>query len=173
MRRRKAPRLVSSRIFVKARTFCYTKTNKSTRKTGVGLLRAIQKLLPVNTDLVEINTLELTKLPEKSDGSKLWSWTKFIQSNDEEVLDTLAEKSPQMKKAVGYLKELSADERTRMIFEDREKARRDIASMVDGAIKQERLDFAKKLIKRDRPIEEIIEDTGLSSEEIEDLCNDN
>ena len=45
----------------------------------------------------------------------------------------LATKSPELKKAVGVLKELSADERTRMLAEDREKARRDMASRLDGA----------------------------------------
>jgi len=123
--------------------------------------------------LTEINTLELTKLPAESDESELWYWTKFIKSDDVEALDMIAEKSPQIKKAVGVLKELSADERTRMIYEDREKARRDIASMVDGAEQKGRreqsIEFARKLLKRNRPIEEIIEDTGLAREEIESL----
>jgi hypothetical protein len=43
----------------------------------------------------------------------------------------LATKSPQIRKAVGVLKELSADERTRMLFESREMARRDIESRVE------------------------------------------
>jgi len=49
------------------------------------------------------------------------------------VLDTLAERSPQPRQTVGVLMELSADERNRMLFEEREKARRDIASMMGGA----------------------------------------
>jgi len=78
------------------------------------------------TDLVEMNIIELLKLPESSDGSDLWNWIKFIKSDcDVETLDLIAEKNPQIKKAVGILKELSADERTRMLYEDREKARRD------------------------------------------------
>jgi hypothetical protein len=48
----------------------------------------------------------------------------------------LAMKSPQIKKAVGVLKELSADERTRMIYEKREMARRDFESMKDDAIRE-------------------------------------
>jgi len=82
-----------------------------------------------------------------------------------------------MRKAVGILKELSADERTRMLYEEREKARRDIASTMDGAERkgryEERLIFALKLLKRNRPIEEIIEDTGLTHEEIESLKDAN
>ncbi|MDR1501797.1 MAG: Rpn family recombination-promoting nuclease/putative transposase [Prevotella sp.] len=128
------------------------------------------------TDLSEINTLELTKLPSDADKSELWYWMKFIKSDDREVLDMIAERNPQMRKAVGVLKELSADERTRMIYEDREKARRDMASMMSGARKEGVTEatevIARKLLKRNRPIEEIIEDTGLTSEQIEMLRTD-
>ena len=85
------------------------------------------------TKLTEISTLELVKLPPQADDSDLWFWVKFIKSDGEEVLDMLAERSPQIKKAVGVLKELSADERNRMLYEDREKARRDMASRINGA----------------------------------------
>jgi len=118
------------------------------------------------TNLTEINTLELSKLPSDTDSSKLWYWMKFIKSDDREVLDMIAERSPQMRKAVGVLKELSADERTRMLYEEREKARRDEASRTDGAVKDAQKEIARKLLKRNRPIDEIIEDTGLMYDEI-------
>ena len=56
---------------------------------------------------------------------------KFIKTDDEEVLDLLAKRSPQMRKAVGVLKELSADEQTRMLYEKREIARRDFESRLE------------------------------------------
>jgi len=83
------------------------------------------------TDLIEINCLDLNKLPSDDDSTDLWKWMKFIKSDDEEVLDMLAQRSPQMRKAVGVLKELSADERARMLYESREMARRDLESRVD------------------------------------------
>ena len=52
----------------------------------------------------------------------------------------LAQRSPQMRKAVGVLKELSADERTRMLYEEREIARKDIASMMDGAVRDAKIE---------------------------------
>jgi len=82
------------------------------------------------TDLSEINTLDLNKLPADDDSTELWYWMKFIKTDDEEVLDMLATRSPQMRKAVGVLKELSADEATRMLYEKREMARRDIESQL-------------------------------------------
>ena len=61
---------------------------------------------------------------------------KFIKSDDEEAIDMLATRSPQLRKAVGVLKELSADEATRLRYEAREMARRDWESMKDDAIRE-------------------------------------
>jgi len=57
---------------------------------------------------------------------------KFIKTDDEEVLDMLATRSPQLRKTVGVLKELSVDEQTRMLYEKREMARRDIESQLEA-----------------------------------------
>ena len=65
-------------------------------------------------------------------------WTKLIKSDDEEALDMLSQRDPHIKKAVAVLKELSADERARMLYEEHETRRRDIASMVNGARKEGR-----------------------------------
>ena len=93
------------------------------------------------TNLVEINTLELSKLPENEDiikkNPELWHWTKFIKSdNSEEVLNMIAERNPQMKKAVGFLKELSVDDETRRMYEAREMARRDNVALMKRARKE-------------------------------------
>ena len=90
------------------------------------------------TDLSEINTLDLNKLPTDDDSTDLWYWMKFIKTDDEKVMNMLATRSPQMKKAVGVLKELSADEATRMRYEAREKARKDFESIKDDAVLEER-----------------------------------
>lgn len=51
----------------------------------------------------------------------------------------------------------------------RAKARHDEAQALQNARKERDIEIAKKLLKRDRPIEEIVEDTGLTYEEVEDL----
>ena len=68
-----------------------------------------------------------------------------------------------------------------ILYEDREKVRRDMASRMNGAKlegkkegilegkREQSIEIAKKLLKRDRPIEEIIEDTGLTREEIKSV----
>jgi len=80
------------------------------------------------SDIIEIHTLELRKLPERDDGTELYDWVKFIAAETEEELNMVAEMNPQMRKAVVKLQELSADESARDLYERREKARRDIDS---------------------------------------------
>ena len=121
------------------------------------------------SDILEINTLELRKLPEIDDGTDLYDWAKFIAAETEEELTMVAEKNPVVSKAVVRLRELSADERARDLFERREKARRDQVMREKWMLKQQQTEFAKKLLSRNRPIEEIIEDTGLTRNEIETL----
>ena len=121
------------------------------------------------SDISEIHTLELRKLPEGTDGTILYDWAKFIAAETEEELTMLAERNPQIGKAVVKLRELSADERARDLYERREKARRDIAAEKKWAVKQSKFEIARKLRKRNRPIEEIIEDTGLTREVVENL----
>ena len=106
---------------------------------------------------------------------------RFMETNDEGELEMLATKSPELKKAVGVLKELSADERTRMIAEDREKFRRDMASRVDGARREgheegreegyqkANLENARKMKELGFSVENIRVITGLPEEVIEKL----
>jgi predicted transposase/invertase (TIGR01784 family) len=51
-------------------------------------------------------------------------------------MNMLAEKSPELKKAVGVLMELSEDERNRMLYEAQEKARRDQAARMTGTFQR-------------------------------------
>jgi len=119
------------------------------------------------TDLAEINTLELAKLPGETDRTELWNWMRFIGSNDEEELKMLETKSVELKKAVGVLKELSADERTRMLAEAREKARRDEVSRLKRAMREGREEGREEghkeildLLKSGKSPEEIIREYG-------------
>gem|GEM_PF-2695158 len=51
----------------------------------------------------------------------------------------------------------------------RERARANEASALANARRKERLAIAERLIKRGVPIEEIVEDTGLTLKEVEGL----
>jgi len=123
------------------------------------------------TDIIEVNTLELVKLPENEDGTELWAWMKFLSARSKEELNMVANRSPQVGRAVTRLMELSNDERTRLLYESRQKMEWDNRAREQGAIKTREAEIARKLLSRGRSIEEIIEDTGLTREEIEGLRN--
>jgi len=117
------------------------------------------------TDIIEVNTLEIPKVPEVEDGTELWKWLKFLSAERKEDLDMIAEKSPQVKKAVVRLMELSNDERTRLLYESRQKMEWDNQAREHGAL----LTVARNAIKKKIPIDDIIDITGLTREEIDGL----
>ena len=135
--------------------------------------------------LLEVHTLELPKLPQERDGTLLWDWLKFIGARKKEELEMLAEKNPQVKKAIGKLAELNEDERERMIADSQEKLRRDIASIKRFAVKEGREEgreeglaeglekgrvaVARNAIQQNLPVDLIVTLTGLSRETIQSL----
>jgi len=125
------------------------------------------------TDIVEVHTLELSKIPIEADGSRLCYWMEFIKAEGEIELEAIAQRDPLIKKAVMKLMELSADEKTRLLYEVREKERMDNADRMDWALKQQVIAIAKKMLKMNLPIEQIIEATGLTKKEIENLKDAN
>ena len=131
------------------------------------------------TDIIEVNTLELTKLPEIEDGTTLWVWMKFLSARDREELNMIAEKNPQVKKAVARLMELSNDERTRLLYESRQKMEWDNQSRMRGARAEgrseghteNRIEIARNAIKMNISTDDIAKLTGLSRKQVEDLRN--
>ncbi|MDR0635370.1 MAG: Rpn family recombination-promoting nuclease/putative transposase, partial [Azoarcus sp.] len=137
------------------------------------------------TDLLEVDTLELPKLPPEEDGTEEWQWMKFLDARKEEELTMLAQKNPQIAQAVSRLAELSQDERTRLLAESREKLQWDIAVKMREADKkgwekgrekgreegreEGRLGITRNLLKMGLPLEKIMEATGLTREEIQSL----
>ena len=77
------------------------------------------------TDVQEINTLELEKMPESNDGTKLWLWLRFLMSKEEEEMEALAADNEAMKDVIVTLREMSANEAERRLADAREKERRD------------------------------------------------
>ena len=86
-------------------------------------------------------------------------------------MEMAAEKSPQVKKAVVRLMELSNDERTRMLHDSYMRKEWSIQGQKRWVRNDERAIIAKNMLKRNRPVDEIAEDTGLTQAEIEGLKN--
>ena len=83
----------------------------------------------------------------------------------------VAERNPQVSKAVMKFKELSADERARDLYERREKARRDAAMFTQWEVKKKQFEMAKMMLINNEHIDKIMLYTNLEREEVENLCD--
>jgi len=83
-------------------------------------------------DLMEINVLDLTKIPANQNND-LINWMKFLKAEREEEFEMLAQTNPAINQAYAVLRELSEDEATRLRYEARLKAQRDEWSRMAGA----------------------------------------
>ena len=79
------------------------------------------------TDKMEFHVIELPKLPEDlRDGcSSIELWAQFINAEQKEEFDMIAEKDPYIKSAYDHLQIISQDKKKRLEYEAREKAIRD------------------------------------------------
>ena len=142
------------------------------------------------TDILEIHTFEMKKLPKRPEpggkNEKQFLWLSLIGADREEEIEMLATKNSVMKKAVGVLKKLSSDERARLLYESREKALRDEMARLYGAraegeavglakglaegeaigLTKGKREMAKQMFARSIDISIISELTGLSEDEI-------
>jgi predicted transposase/invertase (TIGR01784 family) len=88
-------------------------------------------------DLTEIDVLDLTKITQ-NDQSELVNWLKFLKAEKEEEFEMLRATNPAINEAYLHLKELSKDEKARLIAEARLKAKRDFVTSVTEAKKEGR-----------------------------------
>jgi predicted transposase/invertase (TIGR01784 family) len=134
------------------------------------------------TDLLEIRTLELPKIPETPD-VYLWNWLRFFSAETKEEIEMIANASPAIQKATARVLELSEDERARfihlhdLISQLDERARLDDAR-TDGLEKglekgktEERIAIARNMLERNMAVTDIAGITGLSFDEIKKITH--
>jgi predicted transposase/invertase (TIGR01784 family) len=117
----------------------------------------------------EVYTLELPKVPIMNDGTDGWEWVQFLRAKRKEEFEMVAEKNPEIRKAVDTLYELSADESVRAEYERRQKAWRDRMSQLEGARLDGVTEIARKMKKAGEAVHKIAMYTGLPAQEIERL----
>ena len=135
------------------------------------------------TDMLEINIIELPKLVNnltnnKRDNKDLNLWLKFILSPDEIGEKDMSE-NKNIKKAKDVLEKIKQDKaeqdralRRMMYIMDQQAIQQyGYEQGIEQGVKQTKLDIAKKLLSKNMPIENIVELTGLTKEEIEKLKN--
>ena len=76
------------------------------------------------TDKMEFHVIELPKLPPalQENSSRVELWAKFINAEETEEFNMIAEKDPYIKSAYDQLQRISQDEQKRLEYEAREKA---------------------------------------------------
>ena len=137
------------------------------------------------TEDLEIHFIQIPKCKKEGIKTKLDEWMQFIGNISEEGVKEAMEKNKEIKKAQEELEYLSGDEEARRIAELREKAIRDEITNLEGARAEGELigeargkaegeinksmEIAKKLKEKGIVISEIIEITGLTKEEKENL----
>ncbi len=138
------------------------------------------------TDAVSLTFVELSKLDEVvkkpvSNMTGLDKWSVFFQYAPDlkhrELVNKVIESEEVLQVAGNLLMSISQNERERAIFRSRRKFQTDLQSDLATAEDNGRIagraersiEIARKMLKRNRPIVEIAEDTGLTCEEVENL----
>ena len=127
--------------------------------------------------VASIHVLELPKLPSKHDGSTLWDYLKFIQSETEDDLNMVSLDTYGIKAGVDRLQKLSADEDLQMRMDIWDTWQRDQhcnmmeareEGLQEGLQKGERrvIATAKAMLIEKIPIDIIVKVTGLTKEQI-------
>ena len=97
-------------------------------------------------------------------------WLSLFKAETEEELEKIKSMEvPVMSQAINAYYTITASSEFREKERPRAKARHDKAQALHHAELNAKIDVAKKLLKRNRPIDEIVEDTGLTYDEVESL----
>ena len=142
------------------------------------------------TDKLDIVIIELDKLDNinKTDKKELLNWCKFIK-DPEKLEDSIMSNNEYIKKAKEKLDEISQDEEEIKKAELRERALKDEKAIIDGGyidgkrdglqegiqegirkgVSKNKIEIAKRMLKKNMSIEDIMEITQLTKNEIQDL----
>ncbi len=89
------------------------------------------------TDLMEIQILELKKLPaDLKSGEDIIKWMRFLGGKTRKEFEDMAKTDEYIEEAYKELEKMSADERAKLEYEARERAIRDYNSQMKSALKR-------------------------------------
>ena len=129
------------------------------------------------TDVLELYIIEIPKAKkvlDKEPKNELAQWMIFLDDPNKKEVSKIMSENKEIKKAMNELEEMSEDEELRRLAELKEKAIKDEKSAkyrwteegIRQGIEQGIQKVAKKLLKLNIPIEDIVEATGLTENEI-------
>ena len=138
------------------------------------------------SDAIHVIYVELSKLQgimKKSveDMTDLEKWAVFFryasEPNYRETVNEVIATKEVLQMAGNRLMSISQDERERAVFRSRRMyqtdLQSDLATAEDRGMYKRSIEIAQRLLRRNRPIDEIVEDTGLTHEEVENIRKDN
>ena len=125
------------------------------------------------SDLVEINTLELKKIPPESDNTEKYEWVKFLKAEQKEEFEMLSEQNPNIREAYNEVIRISQNLEARALYEAREKELKDFNSRISDSFtrgeQSKAIRVAENLFKMGLSIEQIVRGTDLSIEEVQQI----
>lgn len=126
------------------------------------------------TDKLELCIISLEKIRKKiangeiSDKEKIAIWTKFLLT-PKELKEEEMNENKEVKEANEKYNEMLEDEQKSLLAFKRHLDQMERNSLLNNGVQKGKKEVAKKMLIKNKPIEEIIEFTGLTKEEIENL----
>lgn len=116
----------------------------------------------------------IVKNPEANTKLEQWLW---LIAGREEKLEMAKKENEEIRKAMDIIDEMSMDEKEWELYQSRKMAIMDYNTGIyettekgkEEGERKSKIEIAKKLLKMKIPIEQIMEATGLTKEEIENL----
>lgn len=115
---------------------CYRSITFCDRKTG-----------KVYTDLLEIQILELCKIPKELESeTDIIRWMRFLNGKNRKEFEDMAKTDEYLDEACRELERMSADEQAKLEYEARERAIRDYNSQMNSALRRGREEARQSMI---------------------------
>ena len=126
------------------------------------------------TDILEVHFLEIVKLANsaipRDENDRIVEWMEFLDAKSKGVIEMLAEKNKDIKKAYDLLQIISKDEKARILYDAREAELRDQLTRIETAENrgkaEGKTEVAKNLLDLGMEISMIAKATGMTEEEL-------
>ncbi|ODA40465.1 Rpn family recombination-promoting nuclease/putative transposase [Desulfosporosinus sp. BG] len=126
------------------------------------------------TDILEVHFLEIIKLANmaipRDENDRIVEWMEFLDAKSKGVIEMLAEKNKDIKKAYDLLQIISKDEKARMLYDAREAELRDQLTRIEAAENkgkaEGKAEVAKNLLDLGMEVSTVAKVAGMTEEEV-------
>jgi len=122
------------------------------------------------TDIIEVRFLEIPKLLDKDivrdENDPIVQWMEFLDGKSKGVMEMLAEKNKDIKKAYDLLKIISKDEKAKMLYEARQAEISDQLTRIKSAEDKKAIKIAENLLKMGISVEQVAAASEISIEKV-------